>query len=144
MRRQAITLSALFLVSMLGCGSTGTPPSTAPDADRKVAINDVGELLRTYQVSTKKAPTKEKDLERFEMGAPSGFAAVKKKEIVVNWGATLPDLNEEPGKVQSDEVLAYEKQTPNSGGLVLTLDRRVKSMTAQEFKAAKKAGTSAP
>ena len=38
------------------------------------------------------------------------------------------------------EVLAYEKQVPDSGGNVLMLDRSVKKMTADEFKSAKKAG----
>ncbi len=140
MRQLATLLSTLFLASTLGCGSSGTGPNTEPDAQRKVAISDVGELLRTYQVGMKKAPKTQKDLERYEMGAPSGFAAVRKKDVVVQWGVTLPDLGEEPGKIPSEEVLAYEKDVPTSGGLVLLLDRTVKTFTADEFKAAKKAG----
>ncbi len=70
------------------------------------------------------------------------MAAIKKKDVVVQWGATLPDLGEEPGKVTSHEVLAYEKKVPDSGGLVLMLDRTIKEMSREEFKAAKMAGDS--
>ena len=42
----------------------------------------------------------------------------------------------------SHEVLAYEKKVPDSGGLVLMLDRTIKEMSREEFKAAKMAGDS--
>ena len=67
------------------------------------------------------------------------MAAIKSKSVVVLYGATLPDVGEEPGKVKSDEILAYETKVPDQGGLVLLLDRTVREMTAEEFKNAKKA-----
>lgn len=138
----ALVMSLTIAMSSLivGCGSGGTPPNMAPDADRRVALNDVGELYRSYQLGTKKSPKSIKDLERYEMGAPMGLAAIKKGSVVLLYEATLPDLGEEPGKVTSDEVLAYEKEVPESGGLVLMLDRTIKEMTAEQFTAARQAG----
>lgn len=141
MRRLAFTLAALAMTAANGgCGGSGGPPPAAPDAQQRLALNDVGELLRMYQVRTKKAPKAQKDVESMEMAAPTGMNAIRDKKVVVQWGATLPDLGEEPSSTNSDQVLAYEAKAPVEGGLVLTLDRQVKSLTADEFKAAPKAG----
>ena len=141
MRRTVTTrLTTVLLLAAAGCGGTDTPPSTAPDAQQRVALNDVGELCRMYQLRAKKAPKSLKDVESLEMGGPTGLASVRNKDVVVQWGAELPDLGEEPGKTPSDKVLAYEKKVPEQGGLVLMLDRTIKSMTAEEFKSAPRAG----
>jgi hypothetical protein len=63
---------------------------------------------------------------------------------VVLWGATLPETGAEPTGATSDEVLAYLKPVPGSGGPVLTRDRRVRTMTAEEFRASPKAGAPEP
>lgn len=62
--------------------------------------------------------------------------------VISSWrgGATLPDTKEEPGQSTAPEILAYGKEVPESGGYVLLLDRTVKKMTAEEFRAAPKAG----
>jgi hypothetical protein len=65
---------------------------------------------------------------------------LKQGEIVVQWGAKLPDTGEEPGKVSAPEILAYQKIAPEQGGYVLLLDRTIKKMTADQFKVAPKAG----
>ena len=123
-----------------GCGS-GAAPVALPDAKERLALNDVGELYRIYQLRTKKAPKSPKDLEASEMGGPAGLRAIRNKDVVVRWGAILPDLGEEPGVGGTGEVLAYEKKVSEQGGLVLMLDRTVKPMTAEEFQSAKLAGT---
>ena len=56
----------------------------------------------------------------------------------------LTELGEEPGSVTSDKILAYEKDVPTKGGKVLTLDRRIKTLTAEEFTSAPKAGSLEP
>jgi hypothetical protein len=106
------------------------------------ALSDVGELYRLYQQEKKKPPAKAADLTKMEMVAPSGAIAIKTGEVVVRLGATLPSIEEGPPSGSSDEVLAYYKDVPQSGGQVLMLNRTVKTMTAEEFKAAKLAGTS--
>ena len=55
---------------------------------------------------------------------------------MLRYNAKLPDMDEEPGHADSNEVLAYQKEVPENGGYVLMLNRVVKKMTADEFKAA--------
>lgn len=66
---------------------------------------------------------------------------IKSGEVVVGWGALLPDTKEEPGSSPADEVLAYLKAAPERGGPVLMRNRTIRRMTAEEFKAAPRAGT---
>ena len=65
-----------------------------------------------------------------------GYEALRNGNIVLRYNAKLPDTDEDPGHAESNEVLAYEKEVPESGGYVLLLNRVVKKMTADEFKAA--------
>ena len=62
----------------------------------------------------------------------------------MRWEATLPDTEVEPSSPTSDEALAYWKTIPEKGGTVLMLDRRLRRMTAVEFKSARLAGTAEP
>ncbi|WP_154673876.1 hypothetical protein [Singulisphaera acidiphila] len=60
-----------------------------------------------------------------------------------NFGARLcPTRKEEPGSGAAKEVPAYLKKVPQDGGLML--DRTLRNMTAEEFKAAPQAGTPTP
>lgn len=92
-------------------------------------------MLRLYQADNKgKAPAKAANLAKYETGFPSGYTNVRDGVIVVYWGAALADG-------VTDKVIAYEKGTPDSGGYVLMQDGiTTKKMTAEEFKAAPKAG----
>jgi hypothetical protein len=75
------------------------------------------------------------EIVRYENVGPTGYNMVQKGEIVVVWGAN-------PREGASDRILAYEKQTPQSGGFVLMQDgMTVKELTSVEFQAAQKAGT---
>jgi hypothetical protein len=123
----------------VGCGSQNRPVT---QEDMQVtALNDVGELYRGYQVLHRKPPRQTADFQPMEMANPTGLRALKTGEIVVFYNAELPDLGEAPGKGPADTVLAYEKPVPEQGGKVLMLNRTIKTMTADEFKAAPKAGT---
>ena len=76
-----------------------------------------------------------------DAGSPAAYGAIRSGEVVLRWQATLPDTDLEPSSPTSDEVLAYWKTVPEKGGPVLMLDRRLRRMTADEFKAARLAGT---
>jgi len=76
-----------------------------------------------------------------DAGTRVAFGAIRSGQVVVRWQATLPDTEAEPTSPESDEVLAYWKAVPQEGGPVLMLDRRLRRMTAEEFKAARLAGT---
>lgn len=132
-------VAGLFLLNLAGCGES--TPSDPKEADESFALNQVAEGYRVYTIAKKKPPTNIKELTELETLAGNGVEAVRKGDIVVQWGAPLPDTDEEPGHSPSTDVLAYVKDVPDKGGYVLLLNRSVKKMTAEEFKAAPKAGT---
>jgi hypothetical protein len=132
------TLTTVVL-SSAGCGSSGGGGSfeAAPDNGERYALVEVGEILRNRKLDTTTPPRNQADIARYENAGPTAFNKIQKGEIVVRWGANPQDGT-------ADHVLAYEKQTPQSGGFVLMQDgTTVKKMTPQEFQAAPKAGTPA-
>ena len=137
------TILAVCCLALLaaGCstGATNSPPTATETAD--TLLRDVGELYRNYQNNKKKPPGSLTDLVSVRTVGPNGYEAARTGKLVVRYGATLPDLAEDPGQSSSDQVLAYESSVPESGGQVLMLNRTIKSMSADEFKSAPKAGT---
>ncbi len=131
-------VACLLLVWLPGCGGPNPLP-TASEADDNLLLQ-VGEMYRSYQTVKSRPATKLADLSSLRAVSGNAYQAVQKGDIVLRYGATMTGLQEEPGPPTSDEVLAYFKAVPESGGKVLMLDRNVKTMTAEEFKAAKKAG----
>ena len=122
----------------VGCG--GASKSSTPDSPMDgIILNEVGEAYRFHSALKGKPPEKFADIEKMEGISPSGVQALKKGDVIVQWGVKLPDLGEEPGKVPAPEILAYQKQVPEQGGYVLQLDRTIRKMTVDEFKAAPKA-----
>ncbi len=124
----------------VGCGPSGNVGPATPAQKSDAALNDIGEIYRIFLLTNKKPPTKIGDLAGFQNVGSTGVAALKSGEVVVLYGAMMTDTNEGPASTSSNEVLAYEKKVPESGGKVLMLDRTVREMTADEFKAAPKAG----
>jgi hypothetical protein len=127
-------------LAVAGCGGPGGRPMTQDDATT-LALNDVGELYRLYTAEKKKPPTGTADFSPMGRMSPMGLRAIEAGDVVVRLGASLPDIGEEPGKGPGDEVLAYQKDVPASGGHVMMLDRTIRTMTPEEFRAAKLAGT---
>ncbi|MDR3635900.1 MAG: hypothetical protein P4L84_19005 [Isosphaeraceae bacterium] len=129
---------ALWFLS--GCGSSGGGAATGGDKVERaqsIALSQVGDLLRVRAEEGSKPPTKAADLAKYEKAFPVGYPKVKSGEIVLFLDTPLDEA-------ASDKVLAYEKQVPESGGLVLMQDgKTTQKMTADEFKAAPKAGTNA-
>jgi hypothetical protein len=133
-----------FLVILgLAVLAGGCEPSYRPvtqEEGQQFLLTQVGELCRLYQGGRNKPPAKLADLASFSSMASGGYGALKSGRVVLRYGATLPNTNEEPGEGPGDEVLAYFAGVPEAGGKVLMLNRSVKTMTAGEFNAAKKAG----
>jgi len=136
-RRHLAWICCLGLAAV-GCGGSSRPVTEGDMLD--ISLNDVGEVYRAFVVMNKRPPKKLGDLTPLEGMSPAGVVALRSGKVVVRFGANLPDTDAEPGKSHSDEVLAYEKRVPESGGKVLMLDRTTRTMTADEFKAAPKAG----
>ena len=133
----------LALVAALGgCGMGMQQGPLAASAIQETKLRAVGELYRLHQEMLKKAPRSLKDFNRLgEASSRGAYGAIRDGEVVVRWQATLPDTEVEPSSTMSDEVLAYWKSVPEEGGPVLMLDRSIRKMTAEEFKAARLAGT---
>ena len=134
-----------FILTAAIALSTGCEPSgggggfeVSPDNGDRYALTEVGEILRNRMLDTTKPPRGQADIARYENAGPTGFGKVTKGEIVVLWGAN-------PKDGASDQILAYEKKTPQTGGFVLMQDgTTVKKLTPDEFRAAPKAGATAP
>lgn len=140
-RALSVLLTLLFAAPLVGCGSSG-PPKDPKEALESSSLSDLAEAYRSYSIANKRPPKNVGELGTAEAMGPNGVAAVKKGDIILLYGAPLPDTNEEPGGSPSTEVLAYRKEVPQEGGYVLLLNRTVKKMTADEFKSAPKASTS--
>jgi hypothetical protein len=134
-RFRTTTVIAAIALGAIGCdASTATSPQTVKERP----IKQVGEVYRNYLRDTHKPPMSAKDFNRYAQMAPAGCQAVRDGSVKVFWGVALSDLSDAPSSDSADEVLAYEKQVPTEGGTVLMKNRTVRTMTAEEFKAAAK------
>jgi hypothetical protein len=134
------TVCCFLVLLTAGCGGSENKPPTAIEESDSL-LTQVGDLCRLYQEGKKKPPESAADLASVRTMGANGYEAIRTGKIVLRYGATLPDLGEEPGRSPSDQVLAYESGVPASGGRVLMLNRTTKTMTADEFKSAPKAGS---
>ena len=134
----AIT-TLLMVFALPGCGGPNEAEIDLQTSPEAVGLTELGETLRLYQIQFKKPPAKVADLTPLEQMAGMAMDPIRNKTIEVIWGVELPDLGEQPGLVESQEILAYEAKTPKEGGYVLFRDRTVKKLTAEEFNAAPKA-----
>jgi hypothetical protein len=142
MTKSIVAVCCLTLLAT-GCGGPANGPLSKEQGD-EVTLAQVGELCRMYQFAKKKPPAKLTDLASVSTMAANGYEALKTGRIVLLYEATLPDVKEEPGEGHDDEVLAYVADVPQSGGKVLMLNRTIKTMSVDDFKAAKKAGKEVP
>lgn len=132
--RTLLRLLPLFAFATLGCSST-PPTGGEAVASRTDELNDVAGMLRMSSGPGGKGPGKLHDLAKFESGHPAGYAAVKSGDIVIVWGVSMGG----EGDAGTEEVVAYDKNAPTDGGMVLLMNGKVKKMTAAEFAAAPKA-----
>lgn len=139
MRSRSILLLLLLLAPalLLGCGDNNSGPPSL-DRGEELRLEQVGSALRDFQLSKSRPPKNLKDF-LTSPGASGGADLVSAGAINVIYNVSLPDTNEEGGGSPSQEVLAYGKDVPSKGGPVLLLNRTVRRMTAEEFKAAPQA-----
>lgn len=112
---------------LAGCGGKPTA-ATAPEVGREV-LTDLWDVYQAYSRDKGKPPAAANDLKPYAAGAPTGVRVVSDPDIVVLYGTPVGGAN----------VLAYHKDAPTQGGLVLLSDGAIKMMTPDEFKAAPKA-----
>jgi hypothetical protein len=122
----------LFL-GLAGCSSSNkSSDAGAPTASD--ALLQVADMIRDYSSEKGRPPARMTDLAGYKNHYNIGYAALEKGEVVVVWGTPVAG----EGGGGGTGVVAYERSAPDSGGAVLLQDGKVKQMTADEFKAAKR------
>jgi hypothetical protein len=140
----AWALTALLGLSM-GCGVSkddlaagpavpapaplpAAPSVGVPEAERRKVMGEVGLLLIAFQNDNHRGPLKMVELDKYQSKGPAGSSAINAGNVVVVWGSGIV-LNE------AWRLVAFEKDTPQSGGLVLMADGvTVRKLTADQFK----------
>ena len=132
LNRKLASCFVLFL-GLAGCSSSNkSSEAQAPTAGD--ALLQVADMIRDYSSEKGRPPAKMADLAQFKNHYNVGYSALEKGEVVVVW--STPVAGEGGGG--GTGVVAYEKSAPDSGGSVLLQDGKVKQMTADEFRAAKR------
>jgi hypothetical protein len=133
------TLAWLLVASSLlspftpGCGPSEV--ANSPEIYNFGTLEEVGGLYLSASNLKKKPPTSIKDLAKNRDVFMNGYNALERGEVVVYWGVTAT-----PGDPAgtADEVLAYKADVPTNGGPVLLKNLTIKTMTAEQFRAAPK------
>ena len=145
-------LAPLVLAAFLpGCGVGGSP-SGGDTILTQTPVEQVGRMLRTYQKGLKPPgkgakdrdlpvyrpgpvppPRGPKDLAPLAKGYPHAVRAIRDHEVLLFWKTDLADDPDAAGT-----VLAYARAVPDSGGQVLLRDGTTRTMTPDQFRAARK------
>jgi hypothetical protein len=126
-----VWIGALLLCSLAsGCGSE----TTAENSPQPGELTDLGQAYRLYLDQKKAPPSSPADLRPFSAGFPLLSRVFTDNRYTVIWGI---NLNVVPGP--AERMLAYEADAANIGGWVLMADGSVKRLTAEDFKATRKA-----
>jgi hypothetical protein len=114
----------------VGCGEKrGVQPITDADiAAHHAALGEIYEAVAAYEKSHQKPPKQVSDLKEFQRTYPIGYPALQKGEYVVVWGVNA-------GK-NGQAVLAYNKDAPKQGGVVVLANGTIRKMTAEELQSA--------
>jgi len=136
MPRVRVLLVILFVAATVGCGEPSKrDPNVNYGPSNKDMLIDFGAMLKAYIKENKKAPLRVADFDRYAPAFTGAEEGLRTKTVVYQWGQPIStDTN------AASTVLAYEKDAEASGGWGLVQDGNVKKMSADEFKAAPKAG----
>jgi hypothetical protein len=128
MHRPVVGLILTAVLFAAGCG--GATRATAPENGLgRAALGELWEMYQGFVLQNHKPPAQLADLKAFKIPYPRGYSELAEGRYVVRFGTPL----EPAGK-----LLAYSKEAPKQGGLVLLNDGTIKSMPADEVQAALK------
>src|SRR5690242_12197106 len=98
---RSILMACCLALLAAGCGGPNRPMT--PEQGQEGILTQVGEMYLAYQMSKNKPPGKLDDFASVRAVAGNGYEAVRSGDVVLRYGATLPDTKEEPGQSASDE-----------------------------------------
>lgn len=132
MFRRILLLLALPVFAA-GCTSSTAGSNTGATS----ATEDFRELAGVYEYMLAQKENPPRDLKELQTlhSEPLMMAIprIESGEYVVFWGVSRTTIGAE-----AEMVLAYEKNAPHSGGVVLLRNGTVKNVSAQEFAALRK------
>jgi hypothetical protein len=120
-------------VFMLFAPAAGAAPS---DARTTNDLRQIGLAYHNHVDAANKAPAKAEDLGPYLDNNKRLLDLLKNEDVVFFYNVTPTQMT----SGTSNTVLAYVKDVPDKGGLVLMGDGSVKKMSADEFKKATLAG----
>ncbi len=138
-------LGLTLLLALAGCNQSLPTPanetraapakSRAPSGRSTVMLNpskDLRYLALYLQKHGKdgRLPAKLEELADLKRELPQVYQAIQDGAYVVSWGAPQ----------SAEVVVAYERDTPGKGGVVLAGDGSVRVLSAEEFQTASKGG----
>ena len=126
---RALPALAAVLLAGLVLGCAKRPEFTGEEGLASSQLHDIWGFYQLHQEQHKSPPSKLEDVEEYAIGYATGFDAVRAGDYVVQWGVALT----EPG--DADSVLAYHRNVPVQGGLILMRNGSIKRVTAAEFQA---------
>jgi len=130
---RAVSRGQLVAWLALACVLTSPGCSSQEAAARAKRTNQLSAIGIGYHRCidvTGKGPADADELGKYLVDAADALAAVKAGEIVVIWNARIPT---DCPDVPSYTVLAYEKDAPARGGVVLMCDGTAHVLTAHQF-----------
>lgn len=136
------TYLVLALAAAAGCGSSPEDRELR-DSGEAQGLRGLGEMYRVATEDLKRPPKTIGELRKAEDRVPGGLSGIGLENVAIYFDAVLPEAAGDPGGEASRTVLAYDRMVPKQGGFVLMLDRSVRKLTADEFKAALKVGKTA-
>ncbi len=133
-RRLLLGMAVAELSISLGCSGQSNRVDQTAGPKPNDGLADLRELLKEAEASNSRLPQNMADLAPHEGPHPAATAFLQNGSIVYLWGSGIRS-----GPGAENTAIAYEAQAASKGGWVLFQDGSIKQMTADEFKAAKKA-----
>lgn len=136
----ALIFGVLFLAGCSGGRSGGGGGFPDPRQEQRDSndLRQLGIAFHSINDSERKGPSKPEDLSRYVENDQRLIGRLKSGEIVFIYGVSLTDiLNSGEGTVNT--IIAYVKDAPSNGGLVLFADASFRKLSADEFNKAPKA-----
>jgi hypothetical protein len=128
--KTVVHVAAAFVLLGSAAGPARADAATAND------LKQIGLAYHNHLDATNKAPAKAEDLAPYFENDKRLLGFLKNEDIVFFYNVTLVQMT----AGTSNTILAYVKDVPDKGGLVLMGDASVKKVSADEFKKATKAG----